>query len=540
MGQLAVAVWILVAAAGVTAASVAAAAFAKHRHGERPTDTDQGALRRRALKVTARTLAGSAIALWGWDRSGAWAQTTSSTTSTAPTTSSSTSTTTSTTTTVPNSQYVLTTDPRLTDQRVPLDGSVTNAKVADKAAIAATKLALPQLNLRSFGAKGDGTTDDSAAIQAALEALAAQGGGELLVPPGKYVLRTGAATDFNSRAPAVRVVGYGSASQLLIQVPATQVALIFYNTEHLVIQGLTFVGTPGVRNDAWKVLSLVACLEVIVRDCSFYGLSSIDTTGGCIVEGRGSQIHMQSCAFRGSAGSYSEGTISNTGWSAFTIEDTQFVDYGTLQGVFHSKIPVAPNLAWITLNDPIRPPENSYSQNVVQIRDCLFDEGAFKQVLVAPTTTRVSRVHIDGMDSNVNGTALGAGVVINKTDEVVIERSFFGYASVGPQDAVLLSDVRNTRLERIFCLQQSNRITADAKCRSLTLVECVYGTINSGAAVTNIIRDGRGGLVAKMKDGPIVDTDFDAPPPDGTIALDRTNSKLYVRVGGSWKAATLS
>ena len=44
------------------------------------------------------------------------------------------------------------------------------------------------LNVREFGALGDGTTKDTAAFQKALDACAAAGGGEVLVPEGNYLI----------------------------------------------------------------------------------------------------------------------------------------------------------------------------------------------------------------------------------------------------------------------------------------------------------------------------------------------------------------
>jgi polygalacturonase len=43
-------------------------------------------------------------------------------------------------------------------------------------------------NVRQYGAKGDGVARDTAAIQAAIDAAAAAGGGTVLVPPGKYAI----------------------------------------------------------------------------------------------------------------------------------------------------------------------------------------------------------------------------------------------------------------------------------------------------------------------------------------------------------------
>jgi polygalacturonase len=43
-------------------------------------------------------------------------------------------------------------------------------------------------NVRDFGATGDGTTKDTSAFQKALDSCAVSGGGEVLVPAGKYFI----------------------------------------------------------------------------------------------------------------------------------------------------------------------------------------------------------------------------------------------------------------------------------------------------------------------------------------------------------------
>ena len=44
------------------------------------------------------------------------------------------------------------------------------------------------LNVRTFGAVGDGTTKDTAAFQKALDDCSAAGGGEVVVPAGNYLI----------------------------------------------------------------------------------------------------------------------------------------------------------------------------------------------------------------------------------------------------------------------------------------------------------------------------------------------------------------
>jgi hypothetical protein len=58
------------------------------------------------------------------------------------------------------------------------------------AAASSTAAAAPPRDVKAFGAHGDGTADDTAALQAAIDAAHAAGGGAVDFPPGTYSTRT--------------------------------------------------------------------------------------------------------------------------------------------------------------------------------------------------------------------------------------------------------------------------------------------------------------------------------------------------------------
>src|SRR6266545_5444334 len=128
--------------------------------------------------------------------------------------------------------------------------------------------ALTTINLRDYGALGDGVADDGQALQRALDALALSGGGTLHVPSGHYLLITPVHKDF-APSPSVTIEGEPSStpidvagngagldltSEFIVAVGGSD-AIALTGLNCLRIKDLAFVGVQEVFSDARVVVN---------------------------------------------------------------------------------------------------------------------------------------------------------------------------------------------------------------------------------------------------------------------------------------------
>jgi hypothetical protein len=62
----------------------------------------------------------------------------------------------------------------------------------------------------------------------------------------------------------------------------------------------------------------------------------------------------------------------------------------------------------------------------------------------------------------------------------------------------------------------------------------------TGPATFRGVVDAQGGIVLKRVEGAVSDASFSNSPPSGAVAVDVANSRLYVKVGATWKYADLT
>ncbi|WP_426152996.1 M10 family metallopeptidase C-terminal domain-containing protein [Pseudomonas sp. DC3000-4b1] len=108
-------------------------------------------------------------------------------------------------------------------------------------------------NVMDYGAKGDGVTDDTRAIQLAINAAAKAGGGEVRIPPGTFIVSgpnaDGACVTLKNN---VHLVGFGQAETVLKLADGSSAnidgivrASALHNTSNASVENLTVDGNQG-------------------------------------------------------------------------------------------------------------------------------------------------------------------------------------------------------------------------------------------------------------------------------------------------------
>ncbi|MBK5258432.1 MAG: hypothetical protein JJE51_02490 [Thermoanaerobaculia bacterium] len=356
------------------------------------------------------------------------------------------------------------------------------------------------LNLRNFGAAGDGTSDDGPALQRALDALATSGGGALYVPPGSYAIATAVSKNFSSATSSITIAGESSstaidvagngaglnlASEFIIKVGKTNIALALSGLDILSIRDVAFVGIKDVDDDAQVVLLVKDIERVNVEHCEFYGLASLGP-GGSIVAAHESGLKIDRTAFLGCATSSAHSTsiIRNQTWRDIAVTNTKFVDYGNRPN-FYSKTPMAPPYSWISIGDAAASHADWFRRDAV-IRNVFLDEGAFIGITARPDLHAPSsapfNVFISAVRMNVSNL-FTCGIYLSGVDKVLIEKSQFGW-SHNADAAIILKDVNEAILDRLECVAHANTIRADGATERLVIVNSIYEILDSAAPYT--------------------------------------------------------
>jgi hypothetical protein len=365
--------------------------------------------------------------------------------------------------------------------------------------------ATPTVNLRDFGAIGDGTTDDAPAFQKALDALAAAGGGTLFVPAGKYVIATPVSKDFSGLASSITITGVESLTmpapptaggdQLCLGLdlpteiyPRTgfdQVALSLTGLRNLVVKEIAFVGTAGALTDAAVTLLMTDIDKAQLKHNEFYGLLTL-YPGGAIVEAVRTDLEISLSKFLGStatSGFYIP-VVENTEWRGITVTDTTFLDYGTRE--LFSKTGIAAPISWINIGNAA-PPTNFSPRREVVLRNVFLDEGGYWGLTslpyrYLPQSAPIDLIYVTGLVMNVSNFDQ-VGHNLYDARRVLIEKSRYGY-SQNATAAVALRNIGTAILDKLECVADADHLFADADTGQLTVINSTYAQLDSTAQNT--------------------------------------------------------
>lgn len=118
------------------------------------------------------------------------------------------------------------------------------------------------LNVKSFGAVGDGVTDDSSSVQEAINYVALNGG-ELYFPPGTYALAN--AVSLTSSVKPFSIRGSGMASTIFVRISTlVGTPFIFQDCDNIVISNFGIVCNNGTIANASHGLAFNRCNHVLV------------------------------------------------------------------------------------------------------------------------------------------------------------------------------------------------------------------------------------------------------------------------------------
>jgi len=361
-----------------------------------------------------------------------------------------------------------------------------------------------EVNLVTYGGDPTGATDSGPALQSALNALGTTNGTVLFIPKGTYKIATGVTRNFSNSPSSIILRGEGSASMLRITVGGSTRAIQLQNLDSVLIENVTFVGstTNGSAVDALYTIDLDYCQQATIRRCDFYGVTTVRSgsgaPAGAVVYANHSDLRIENSSFHSCAGSYTIGTTPFDGtpvvdiddWVGLTVSDTDFIDWGTLNGVGYTGATWPGSSAWVRLRSPASRSANAVlGQGHVVFRRVRMDEGAYYGIAIkSGTSEKPASVQITGLMLNGFNNAVtdqGTGVYVDAADNIRIEKSWFGWSQYADKFAIDLNNVPNAVIDGVVCdsAKRMRKIRA-AGTTNLTVRDSSYASISSANALS--------------------------------------------------------
>jgi hypothetical protein len=307
---------------------------------------------------------------------------------------------------------------------------------------------------RDHGAKGDGATNDASAIQAAIAAAIALGGGEVFFCAGSFFSTSAIANNIGSSDMILR--GRGGRTTLRPKTGGSGIGYQFTgedSNESLTLQDLTFATQDSptepvpTSNENLVALKVSNARRVHLDRIDFIGLSSTAASAAIAAFAQTDAV-LRDCSFNGCFTSAGNGGVilAFSAWRGVVVDGCLFQDFGSLNSVgFKDKTTLGNTLAWLYIGTPDSAHYSFRHQAEAIIRNCRFDEGGTRCIALVGDYSAgkpINAVKVEACSFNV-GNIGNIGVYANCVENLVIEGCGFGYATVTQGNMLYMSDVRN-------------------------------------------------------------------------------------------------
>ena len=304
-------------------------------------------------------------------------------------------------------------------------------------------------NIKAYGALVDGTTDDSAAVLAALDAAKAVGGGIIFFPAG--TTRLSSESSFNPTANVQGqyvLKGEGSASRILFKT-VTGIPLYFQNCGSVTIEDITFVGdsaagsSTAVADGATALIYFAYCWKAVIQRCFFLGIASSTSTYG-IVSGGESSILIRDALFAGCT-TPNSGVVTVANNRNFELDNVTFIDlYEKFNNVTYSKLAGVGSMKhWVRVHTPIA--NTGYVRPSVIIKNCEFDENTTDVLLdIKGRVDMFYEMENCSLNSGISGST--AGMRIETFARASFRNIWAGYCP-GANSSLIAKDIAQVEVD---------------------------------------------------------------------------------------------
>lgn len=398
------------------------------------------------------------------------------------------------------------------------------------------------INVKSKGATGSGAIDDTAAVQSAITAAQAQGGGVVYFPEGQYLCTPGVSTPALSVPSNVRLVGAGRKASILVKGgngvlismsgPSTDVT----GATHVRYSTIEHVGING-NSKTGLVLQLYYADNLLFRDVYITSNNDlvVDTTE--FWDSRFDNLTIESCT--GSVNSTTQPNVwlrnsaasSGFGYSGDSVNQIyltgcRFENFGT-------------GALWITQGVA-----GTNNPNGIYIVNCKMEADFFQGGPFLKTDSSCVSIYATNCYLNAGGFAAGYSTAQNvigwAASSSSLENIYIaneGAATVnsgvdlysGPGGTTVLRNV----VGHYQTAPSGAHIFFEASSTGAFLIENTYGT--SGAQTSGTLPTLYAGPTPiNLVNGTPSDASFPHAPLNGSLAIDTATNQLFARVAGAW------